>query len=396
MLRNRYFAFLVLLLVAYGLFEYYRPKPIDWSATYANTDKIPFGTEVLFELLPEVFENQKIESLRLPIFNHLHSTKLPAKSSYVFVCERFELDKNDQRELLKYVSKGNTVFVSAYNFPETLLKTLGLRAELKAPKLRDTTLAINFTNNNLKRAKDYVFKHDDGRNYLTILNQKAVTVLGQNARKEPIFVRVQVGKGAFLVHNIPLALTNYFVLDTTTADYAFKTLAYLPANAPVYWDEYLKQGRFGEDQTSPLRFVLSQAPLKLAYFLALFGFLIFIIFGGKRTQRVIPVIEPLQNTTLEFVQTIGKMYYQKRDHGNMAHKKTQFFLAFIRERFGLKTNDLGTEFRKDLAEKTDIEYSEINQLFNTIAEADDAGRVSEYVLLNLNQQMERFYYKVGR
>ena len=396
MLRNRYFAFLVLLLVAYGLFEYYRPKPIDWSATYANTDKIPFGTEVLFELLPEIFENQKIESLRLPIFNHLHGTKLPAKSSYVFVCESFELDKNDQRELLKYVSKGNTVFVSAYNFSDTLLKTLGLRAELKAPKLRDTTLAINFTNNSLKRAKDYVFKHDDGRNYLTILNQKAVTVLGQNAREEPIFVRVQVGKGAFLVHNIPLALTNYFVLDTTTADYAFKTLAYLTANAPVYWDEYLKQGRFGEDQTSPLRFVLSQAPLKLAYFLALFGFLIFIIFGGKRTQRVIPVIEPLQNTTLEFVQTIGKMYYQKRDHGNMAHKKTQFFLAFIRERFGLKTNDLGIEFRKDLAEKTDIEYSEINQLFNTIAEADDAGRVSEYVLLNLNQQMERFYYKVGR
>ncbi len=396
MFRNRYLIFLILLVAGYGLFEYYRPKPIDWATTYVNTDKIPFGTEVLFALLPDVFENQQIESLRLPIYNHLHDSKLPTKSSYVFVCARFEIDKNDQRELLKYVSEGNTAFVSAYDISDSLLKKIGLSAEIKPPTLRDTSLGMNFVFKGFRRPKDYVFKHDDGRNYLRVLDSTNVTVLGQNARKEAVFVRVNFGKGLFLVHNLPLALTNYAVLDTNTADYAFKTLSYLPKNAPVYWDEYLKQGRFGENQTSPLRYILSQDPLRWAYYLALFGLMVFGIFGGKRTQRIIPVVEPLQNTTLDFVKTIGKMYFQKRDPGNMAQKKVQYFLAHIRQHFGLKTNDLGTAFRFSLAEKTGIPSATINQLFNTIAIADDAGRVSEFVLLQLNEQIENFYQQANQ
>jgi hypothetical protein len=37
-----------ILLVFYVVAQYNKPKPTDWSLTLVNTDKIPFGTYVLF------------------------------------------------------------------------------------------------------------------------------------------------------------------------------------------------------------------------------------------------------------------------------------------------------------------------------------------------------------
>lgn len=41
---DRYGIALITLILGYAFFEYYRPKPVDWSDTYSNEDKIPFGT----------------------------------------------------------------------------------------------------------------------------------------------------------------------------------------------------------------------------------------------------------------------------------------------------------------------------------------------------------------
>ena len=315
--RSKYFWFLILMVVGYGLFEYYRPVPIDWSATYINKDKIPFGTKVLYELLPDVFEKQNVQSLRIPIYNQLTENKLLTKSNYIFICRDFEISKNDRKQLLNYVNRGNTVFISAYGFPDSLTKILGFKAELKDPTLRDTALVMNFVNPALAKKNGYVFKHDDGRNYFKITKSKQITILAKNARNEPIFLKINYGKGQFYVHNLPLSLSNFFVLDDKTSDFAFKSLSYLP-KAPIFWDEYQKQGRFGEDEQSIFRYIMTQPPLQWAYYLTIFGLLLYAIFAGKRLQRTIPIIELPKNTSLEFVRTIGLMYFQKGDNLNIS------------------------------------------------------------------------------
>lgn len=391
-LRSKYFWFLTLTIVGYGLFEYYRPKPIDWSPSYSNKDKIPFGTQALYELLPDIFGRQPVESLRVPIYNHLTESKIPAQSNYIFVCQNFSIDKNDRVQLLNYVKKGNNAFISAYDFPDTLLKILNVRATLKAPSLRDTALVMNFVNPAFKKPKGYVFSQDDGRNYFVIKKAENVTVLAQNARNEPIFLKIGYGKGYFYLHNLPLALTNYYALDSVTTDFAFKSLSYLPVQ-PTYWDEYLKQGRFGDNEQSIFRFVMTQPPLQWAYYLILFGLFIFAVFAGKRTQRIIPMVEVPKNTSLEFVQTIGKMYFQQGDHANIAQKKIQHLLLYIRERFGIRTHDLNDEFKEALTQKTGIPRLDIDVLFGEIAHAERSGIITEYALLSLNRRIEDFYQK---
>ncbi|WP_428654278.1 DUF4350 domain-containing protein [Runella sp.] len=389
-LRSKYFWFLTLTVIGYGLFEYYRPKPIDWTSSYSNKDKIPFGTKALYDLLPDVFTDQAVESLRLPIYNHLTESKLPAQSNYIFVCQNFDVDKNDRVQLLNYVKKGNNAFISAYDFSDTLLKILNVRATLKAPTLRDTALVMNFVNPRFKKSKGYVFSQDDGRNYFLVKKSKNVTVLAQNARNEPIFLKVGYGKGYFFLHNLPLSLTNYYALDSVTSDFAFKSLSYLPVK-PTYWDEYLKQGRFGDNEQSIFRFIMTQPPLRWAYYMILFGLFVFAIFAGKRTQRIIPIMELPKNTSLEFVKTIGKMYFQQSDHANIAQKKIQHLLLYIRERFGLRTTEINEEFKETLTMKTGIPRLEIDVLFGEIAHAERSGILTEYALLSLNRRIEDFY-----
>ncbi|TAE33494.1 MAG: DUF4350 domain-containing protein [Cytophagales bacterium] len=386
---NRYFFILLAFLLAYGLFEHYRPKPLDWEATYKNTDKMPFGTRALFELLPGVMRQPSVMNVRVPVYNYLTETPPPANSNYIFVANTLEFDQNDVRTLTAYARRGGNVFLSAYYFPDTLGKLLGYRSLVKAPKLRDTTLLNNFTNPQHRKVGGYNFFHDDGRNYLVTKDTKNTVVLGRNARNEPVFIRVQHGKGYFFIHNLPLALTNFFVLDRRTADYAFKALSYLPAR-PTYWDEYQKQGRFDEDQQSIFRYVLSQPALTWAYYVVVIGLLFYALFAGKRTQRSIPVVEPPRNNSLEFAQTVGRVYYQQADHNNLGQKMIHYFLANIRERYGLSTTTLDNDFAEALSKRTGVSLADTQDLVRTLQAARKTVTLAEEDVLILNAAIERF------
>ena len=386
---NKYLLILLATVTAYVLFEYYRPKPLDWNPTYQNDNKIPFGTQALFELLPEVMQQPAIKTVRVPAYNFLTETTLRGRSNYVFVCQHFDADGPDLKQLLPYVRRGNNVFISAYDLPDTLGSLLGFKADVREPTKADSTLRQNFQNPQLRKASGYNFPHDDGRNFLIINKPKDITVLGRNARNEPVFIRVQYGKGQFFVHNLPLAFTNYYVLDRKTSDYAFKALSYLPA-LPTYWDEFQKQGRFDEDQQSIFRYIRSQPALNWAYYLVAFGLIFYAIFAGKRTQRVIPVVEPLRNTSLDFVKTVGRMYFQQGDHDNLARKKIQYFLADLRERYGLNTTSLDKEFTETLARKSGASVAETSDLVRLLRDAQKSISLSEFDLLTLNRAMENF------
>ncbi|GAA4458509.1 hypothetical protein GCM10023189_30910 [Nibrella saemangeumensis] len=391
---NKYLLILLVTVISYSLFEYYRPKPIDWKESYMNKDRIPFGARALYELLPGLMQQPSVPSLRVPIYNHLTEGKLPKQSNYVFICGRFLPTKSEIQLLLRYVSRGNNVFISAYVITDSLGKTLGFKTAEKAPKLIDTTLVNNFTNAHLRKPGGYRFRDDDGRNYLTLIKPERITVLGRNARREPVFIRISHGQGSFYIHNLPLAFTNYYVLDPATSDYAFKALSYLPP-CPTYWDEFIKQGRFDESQQSLFRYVFTQPALIWAYYLVLFGLVLYAIFAGKRTQRIIPVVEPPRNTSLEFVQTIGRLYFQQNDHDNLARKKIQYFLAYVREQFGLNTTVLDKNFAETLAQKSGVPAEDVTVLVRRIDAARRSTLLSEYELLNVNQDIEAFYQHVN-
>jgi len=136
---------------------------------------------------------------------------------------------------------------------------------------------------------------------------------------------------------------------------------------------------------------MSHAPLATAYYLALFSLLAFILIGIKRRQRIIPVIAPVSNTTLDFVSTIGTLYYQQGSHKEISEKQIQYFLAYIRSAFRLTTVDFDEHFIQKLSGLSGIEQTKVKGLINFISYVKAKSQLHEQELLQLNKMIEEFY-----
>ena len=79
------------------------------------------------------------------------------------------------------------------------------------------------------------------------------------------------------------------------------------------------------------------------------GGLILLSFNAKRKQRIVPVEEPLRNTSLDFVKSIGNLYLQEGDFHDMMAKKAQYFLNKVRMDLLIDTQNLDEEFTKKIA-----------------------------------------------
>jgi hypothetical protein len=188
---------------------------------------------------------------------------------------------------------------------------------------------------------------------------------------------------------VPLAFSNYFVLPAHRRGFALAALSYLPTGQPVWWDEYQKQGRMGEQ--SVLRVLLDHPSLRTAYYLLLATAVLFIFIEARRRQRIIPVLKPLPNTTLLFTRTVASLYQQGRNHSRIAEKKVALFMDYLRTRFQEPTPDLANEdFRERLSQKTGLPRPRVDELVRLINFARTAPTVTDNELLILSRAIRDF------
>jgi len=372
-----------LLLVLYVVIEYNKPKPVNWQATLYYDDKIPFGTYVFYHQLDDIFAGARVTNTNKSIYNLFTSERL--SGNYIIVAKSVNFTKVDFNELVKYIEAGHTVFITSFEWGGYLSNTLEIRTKTESDKEKTS---LNFTNNLLKRTKDYRFDKNISDDYFSNFDTARATVISKNAAGNSTYLSFKFGQGKLLICANPLLFTNYSLLTPQGADYAAKALSYLPANQNIYWDEY--QNHDIEDEKSPMRVFFNNPSLQWAYYLSLFTLLVFVLFEVKRRQRVIPVIEPLKNSTLDFVKVVGQVYYEKRDNTNIAYKKILYLLSYWREQYQLKTNKLDNEFIDALAHKTGLELIFARELVDYINYLTNQSRVTDHELIVLNQLIEKF------
>ena len=171
------------------------------------------------------------------------------------------------------------------------------------------------------------------------------------------------------------------------ADYAATVLSYLPKQQ-IIWDNNYKSGR--KVITSPLRYILQNTALKWAFYISMFGLILFVIFRGKRVQRIIPVINKLENATVEFTRTIGELYYQHGDFTNIIEKKIQYFLEFIRTNYYLETDQLNPSFIDKLAAKSSNTKEKTKTIIDYLVFLNSKTNHTVQELIELNKKIEHF------
>ena len=427
---------LLALIGAYVALEYYRPKPIDWRPTLSNTDKIPYGTYALFDVLPQLLGTDEVASVRLPIYNQLLGEEDPERNAenlaetgstateaaapadstaaglapptdstagdgvsttrqatYVFINNSFSLSRLELPALLKFAAAGNDVFIAAEQPDGSLLRALGVRlfvadtASLPSVRTPDS-VRVRFAAAGLAGAA-LRLPASAASNRLALRPGRAGTVLATDDRGRAVLLGLPRGRGHVYVCTVPLAFSNYFVLPPGRRAFALAALSYLPTGRPVWWDEYQKLGREGEQ--SVLRVLFSSPGLRTAYYLLWLTAVLFIFMAARRRQRIIPVIKPLPNTTLLFTRTVAGLYQQGHNHQRIAEKKTALFLDYLRTRFQEPAPDLGDEaFRERLSQKAGVPRARVEELVRYINFARTAPTVTDAELLKLSRAIRDF------
>lgn len=377
-----------LFIIGYLLIQYFKPKPTNWKTTYLSEDKIPFGTYILRQRIEDIFPGAKVKTVQNPIYNTLKE-KPNGTSNLFIIGSNLKVDSLDYREMVKYMQNGNNIFLAAYQIRGVLLDTLKLNISSDFDFQSERKYPINFTNPTLKRELDYYFDKGISEQFFSKIDTSRAIVLGRKAGEQANFLQYKYGKGSLFILPNPQLLTNYSLLKEDGADYAAKALSYLPKAATLIWDEHFT--RPDTQNKSVLRVFFQYDQLRWAYYIALFSLLAFVLFEIKRRQRIIPIILPLKNTSIEFAKVVGRVYYLQRNNRDIAEKKVVYLFEYIRNRYRLNTNNFNQEFKEALINSSSATAETIEELLTEIASLNAGQMVSDQQLIRLNKLIEQFY-----
>ncbi len=386
---NKFYIFLLVL--SLGLLishELLKPKAINWFPTYVSTHKMPYGTYVLYQELSNLFPESKIQKINKPPYLFLEDST--TNGAYLFIDKDINFGKTEFDKLLKFVKRGNQVLIATHgiNIDTLNLKTKLLRSTSFVEKPYFRLVNKKLSQNEYyfdRKFNDFVFKKLDTA--ATIILGKSGLLNKNNVRQVSgvNFIKYNYGKGYFLFSTYPEAFINYSILKSPNQKYAAAVLSYLNNPKNIYWDAYYKTGK--TQISSPLTYVLTNKNLKWAYYLVLLGSLLFVLFNGKRVQRVIPIKKPLVNQSLAFAQTIANMYFKKDSHKTIATYKIRFTLAQIRQKYHIETDLYKAKFKQELALKTGNDIQDIEKSLNYIKQIEATPIVTKTMLLLLNKHL---------
>ncbi len=445
---------LTLLILGFFIFNYEQNKKANGSdKTKDNTSQkvyYPYDYTLLHDCLNGL--DFKTRDAKTNVKNTLTSDL--KNTSYVFIGDGLRADSSDYKALLAYLKNGNDVFISSKYVANQLIKHfkkdnilpntedeefLEEEAEIDLDNMELDAFSDTLVNIALTNPENFAFKtgyynyfqtykmpvdwfYFDNKKYNAANFNQQFRPVGQ-INQELNCICLSYGEGNLFLHSSPLLFANIELKENDAKDYTMKLFSLLK-KGNIIWDDrnrtsYAKArnmdndnstasssgeneskggtggGENGDDRTSKrdktlLQYVLSSSSLAWAWYSLLAMGLIFLIFSSKRRQRTMPVLAQNKNTSLSFIQTIGRMYFNKQDHASLARLQFKQWQWFVRERYGLKTNQLDVDFEKQVVLKSGVQLDFVHRLLESGKYIDNFNAIEEN-LIEFHKELNVFY-----
>ncbi|MEZ4838530.1 DUF4350 domain-containing protein [Flavobacterium sp.] len=388
-----YVVFLVAMMALIVVVDANRPRPVNWMPSFDIKSKIPFGLKVFQDEKDKYFKGDTLTEIRVTPYEFFDThydydtliNTYAVKGTFLSIDNYYNIDESSTDEILYFVSHGNNAFLSMNAFSQKLQDSLHFDSNNHYFNDRITTTLAN----NKIDDKEYQMKMGVSGYHFSSFDTLKTTVLGYHHTEDSTyvnFIKVPYGNGHFYLHTQPFAFTNYYLLKDRNYQYAENVLSYIPKGT-VFW--YPNKTYNSTASESPLRFILSHDGLKWAWYLFLIGMIIFMIFNAKRKQRIIPIVKPLENTTVDFTKTIGNLYFQEGNHDTIMEKKIIYFLEKLRQDYLIDTQNLDDDFIKKVHQKTGKDISLIEKVVLLIKRQRKTFKSTEADLIELNNTLEK-------
>jgi len=379
-------------------------KVLNKRITLWQKDSIPYGNAVAFDNLKHIFPRAKIvinkkspDRYKSYSLNDIKSftdyNEEEGKSAYIIIAPSVSPNNAETIALIHYAGSGNTVFISAFHLGSILLDSLHIKTGFPSGLYNyNDSLRLSVYDPITKDSFSYAYPGYSADNFVSKMDSNFVTILGKNENGDANFIRITYkGGGAMYIHLAPLALSNFFLLHKQNMTYYDRVFSYLPDKfSRIKWDNYFRNASRDHNFTA-FDFLTKHESFRWAIGLVLLLVALLFVFGAKRRQRIIPVVKPLENSSLDFVKTIGHLYYQRRDNKNLAEKMAAHFLEYVRAHYLMSTAVLDEAFIKRLSVKSGKPFDELNDLVYTVQSLKDYPSLNDEELLLFNNKLEHFY-----
>ncbi len=385
----------------------------------------PTGTFLLYQLLKN-YKNtsslQKIQTSQDLTLSELlpKEQKNDYKNIYFIIAADANLNDEDGDWLLEFVEAGNYAFIACENLSNKIRTAVSDNSYFRFNSYYDTSFVLNFYHPKLlqenpieiKNAELNSHRYPRYKNWRYFLDADLgggfVRIAYNKARDYPICIRLQYGKGSFIIHSTPAAFSNYNMFNKGGKYHAEVVLSHLP-KGNIYWHHdfgkyspyrgvpqptYSEQGSSKEvnyPKSSPLQYIMKVPSLFGALVLLILGALLYMIFQSKRRQRIIPVIESNENSSVEFIQTVSTLYFQQKRHDKLIKHKELIFLSFLRQHYHVSSPKITPDFITKVAQKSGVGEKHIKDIFTALVKGKENRSVSESELINVYNKLEYFY-----
>lgn len=368
--------------------------------TYGAKEKKPFGGFVAHRMISNCFPNQEVEIVKQSFKSGMKSNT-DTGAFYCSISSHFFTNEDEVEQMLDYVYRGNVILLASAYMDTVLMNKLfcGVGksdfSNFAIPALLQET-SIALIEEAYTQPGTYSYFYLPFNSFFSTLNDRYCRIIGTNAEGNPNCIVFFWGKGKLFLHTEPRAFSNYFLLTKDNHKYFQQLLQLMPVSPEhIYWNEYYaKQSQPQQaNNFSGFSEIKKHPPLLLATWLLAGLLLVYILFGGKRRQRIIRESTPNKNSSLEFTESIARLYLLRKDNRSIAEKMISHFNEHIRSHYFITTAPGTVVFLESLSRKTGISLERTTKLYQEIALAGAPGNFSDQQLLSLHEHIQEFYKK---
>lgn len=334
-------------------------KKFVWQPTFSHTDKQPFGAYVFDTIMASTMKQGYTVTQKT--FYQLEHQYSHRRQGYLMVSQNGSLTRTEALSILRMAERGDKVMlaVSGYELgkiTDTLNLSVGYE-QFDFQRLKDNVIerensdTIQWTGDDKRytRAQYYINSALSGS--CVSLDTIPTEVLGMQTGNDEedtpcsyiMAASMKWGKGSIILIPTPLLFTNYSILEPSSTYYVHRLMSQFGALPVVRVERQTEED--SAMQTSPLTYFLSQPPLQWGICLSLLLIIVFMVFTARRKQRIIPVISPPKNRSLDFIKLIGTLYHRQDMHTDLVRKKYIYFSEEIRKQLGIDINDTDADAR---------------------------------------------------
>ncbi|MFZ1525043.1 MAG: hypothetical protein WAT22_09520, partial [Saprospiraceae bacterium] len=184
-------------------------KTLDWTPSFNTKDKIPMGLYILDREIDSFF-NVYVERYKDDLKDYFYEGVFEDSVLYDYallnVNVSFDAGNDQINHLCRFVRNGNTVFLSAFTFPQVLMDSLKLE-QISTPysilPVHNSENITIFLTDRIIRDQGIDAERTITGSYFASFDPSMTSVLGMrsiNKKTRPNFVQVRMGEGSFFIH----------------------------------------------------------------------------------------------------------------------------------------------------------------------------------------------------